>query len=155
RGFDRSPPPCYSTNMRKGVPVSPGVAVARAYCVDEVLARREPHYLDVAALSDEVSRFDKACAAAAQELDAIVAPVREQSGEEEPPISRPHRLPARAPALITKARSSILNRHVDAPSALHDVLDEYTALFAQIQDEYLKERMADLRDVVGRIMAQL
>src|SRR6266567_3820372 len=81
-GFDRSPRPCYSTNMRKGVPVSPGVAVARAYCVDEVLARREPNYLDVAALSDEVSRFDSACAAAGQELDAIVARVREQVGEE-------------------------------------------------------------------------
>src|ERR671922_252537 len=56
------------TTMKKGVPVSPGVAVARAYCVDEVLARREPHQLDAAALSDEISRFDSACAAAAPEL---------------------------------------------------------------------------------------
>ena len=31
--------------MKKGVPVSPGIAVARAYCVDEVLARREPYKL--------------------------------------------------------------------------------------------------------------
>ena len=30
--------------MKKGVPVSPGIAVARAYCVDEVLARREEGY---------------------------------------------------------------------------------------------------------------
>ena len=36
-----------------------------------------------------------------------------------------------------------------------DVLDEYTALFAQIQDDYLKERLADIRDVIGRIQAQL
>src|SRR5262245_41345510 len=71
-GFDPAMAPCYSTSMRKGVPVSPGVAVARAYCVDEVLARREPKYLDVAALSDEVSRFDAASSAAARELDAIV-----------------------------------------------------------------------------------
>jgi phosphoenolpyruvate-protein phosphotransferase len=141
--------------MRKGVPVSPGVAVARAYCVDEVLARREPNYLDVAALSDEVSRFDSACAAAARDLDAIVARVRQQVGDEAAAIFQAHRLLLRDPALITKVKSSILNRHVDASTALHDVLDEYSGLFAQIKDEYLKERMADLRDVVGRIVAQL
>jgi len=46
--------------MLKGVPVSPGVVVARAYCVDEVLAQREPHHLDAAALSSEVTRFESA-----------------------------------------------------------------------------------------------
>ena len=56
--FDAPGAACYSTGMKKGVPVSPGVAVARAYCVDEVLARREPHKLDAAALSDEAIRFD-------------------------------------------------------------------------------------------------
>ncbi|MCC6418721.1 MAG: phosphoenolpyruvate--protein phosphotransferase [Gemmataceae bacterium] len=141
--------------MKKGVPVSPGVAVARAYCVDEVLARREPHYLDVAALSDEISRFDCACAAAAQELDAIVSRVRDQVGEEEAAIFQAHRLLLRDPALITKVKSTILDRHVDARTALHEVLDEYLTLFGQIQDEYLKERMADLRDVIGRVLAQL
>src|SRR5207248_2346268 len=80
------------TIMRKGVPVSPGVAVARAFCVDEVLARREPHKLDAAALSDEVVRFDAACAAAVQELDAIVARVSQQVGEEEAGIFRAHRM---------------------------------------------------------------
>src|SRR5262249_16455912 len=46
-------------------------------------------------------------------------------------------------------------RHVDARTALHETLDEYTALFERIEDEYLKERMADVRDVVGRVLAQL
>src|SRR6266508_1921518 len=114
--------------MKKGVPVSPGVVVARAYCVDEVLARREPQYLDVAALSDEVSRFDSACTAAAHELDAIVLRVRAQVGEEEAAIFQAHRLLLRDPALITKVKSAILDRHVDARTALHEVLDEYKAL---------------------------
>src|SRR5437667_2053777 len=141
--------------MKKGVSVSPGVVVARAYCVDEVLARREPHKLDEAALSDEISRFDSACAAAAQELDAIAARVGQQVGEEEAAIFRAHRLLLRDPALVGRVKSAILDRHVDARTALHETLDEYTALFERIQDEYLKERMADIRDVVGRVMAQL
>src|SRR5947209_20400300 len=141
--------------MKKGVPVSPGIAVARAYCVDEVLARREPYKLEAAALSDEISRFDSACAAAARELDAIVARVSEQVGEEEAAIFRAHRLLLRDPALIGKVKSAILDRHVDARTALHETLDEYNTLFERIPDEYLKERMAVVSDIVGSVMDQL
>jgi phosphoenolpyruvate-protein phosphotransferase len=141
--------------MKKGVPVSPGVAVARAYCVDEVLARRDAFQLDVSSLSDEVSRLDRACAAAVKDLDAIVSRVSKQLGEKEAAIFQAHRLLLRDPALLGKVKTLIQNRRVDARSALHVVLDEYAALFAQIEDEYLKERMADIRDVIGRIMAQL
>jgi phosphoenolpyruvate-protein phosphotransferase len=141
--------------MRKGVPVSPGVAVARAYCVDEVLARRETQFLEVGALSEEVRRFEAACAGAAQELDAIVSRVSKEVGEQEAGIFRAHRQLLRDPALVVKVKTAILNRHVDARTALHEVLDEYTQLYSQIEDEYLKERMADLRDIIGRVIAQL
>jgi phosphotransferase system enzyme I (PtsI) len=141
--------------MKKGVPVSPGVAVARAYCVDEVLARREPLQLDEAALSGEISRFDRACAGAAEELDAIVARVSQQLGEDEASIFRAHRLLLRDPAFVGKVKSIIQKRHVDASTALHETLEEYTQLFARIEDDYLRERMSDLRDVAGRITAQL
>jgi phosphoenolpyruvate-protein phosphotransferase len=141
--------------MKKGVPVSPGVAVARAYCVDELLARREPYHLDASALSGEVSRFDRACAAAAKELDGIIARVSQQLGEDEAAIFRAHRLLLRDPALVSRVKTAILTRQVDATTALHEPLEEYGTLFEQIPDSYLRERMADLRDVVGRILAHL
>src|SRR5947207_15879929 len=141
--------------MLKGVPVSPGVVVARAYCVDEVLAQREPRHLDGAALSGEVTRLESAIGAAGKELDAIVGRVSQQLGEDEAAIFRGHRLLLRDPALITKVKTIILDKKVDARTALQEALSDYTGLFEKIQDEYLKERMADIRDVVGRIMAQL
>jgi len=141
--------------MKRGVPVSPGVAVARAYCVDELLARQEPSHLDVSALMGEVNRFSSACAAAAKDLDAIVTRVGKEVGEEEASIFRSHRFLLRDPALITKVRSNILNHQVDARTALQETLQEYTKLFSTIQDEYLRERMADIRDVLGRVAAQL
>ena len=45
--------------------------------------------------------------------------------------------------------------HAEAVTALQEALDEYTTLFGQINDEYLKERIADLRDVITRIAAHL
>jgi phosphoenolpyruvate-protein phosphotransferase len=141
--------------MKKGVPVSPGVAVARAYCLDQALAHREPHQLDTAALSGEVSRFDAACAAAGRELDAIVHRTTKDLGKNEANIFQVHRLLLRDPALIGRIKSAILNRHIDARTALQELLDEYAAAFGQIQDQYLKERMADIRDVIGRLMGHL
>ena len=41
--------------MKKGVAVSPGVAIAPAYCLDESLAGQEPTQLDAAAVSEEVA----------------------------------------------------------------------------------------------------
>jgi phosphoenolpyruvate-protein phosphotransferase len=147
--------------MIKGVPVSPGVAVARAYRVDEALAQaardngQAPVKFDAAGLAAEVTRFESAIAAAADELDAIIDRVCKQVGEHEAAIFRAHRLLLRDPALISKVTSRILHDHMDAGTALQATLDEYTALFVQIPDEYLRERLADVRDVVGRVMAHL
>ena len=105
--------------LRKGIPVSPGVAVARAFCVDGILARRETSHLDVAALAGEVRRFEEAVQAAAADLDAIVERVARQVGEEEAAIFRSHRLLLRDVALVGKVRTIITTRRVDAATALH------------------------------------
>src|SRR4051812_38222246 len=141
--------------MIRGLPVSPGVAVARAYRIDEALARRDPTILDAAALSAEATRFESAVAAAADELATISDRVGKQVGEQEAAIFRAHRLLLRDPALIGKVTNRILHDHMDASTALQATLDEYTGLFVQIPDDYIRERLADVRDVVGRVMAHL
>jgi phosphoenolpyruvate-protein phosphotransferase len=141
--------------MKKGVPVSPGIAVARAYCVDPVLARHAPYHLESAAVTAELRRFDEATAAAARDLDAISAKVARQIGEDEAAIFRAHRLLLRDPSLSAKVKALIRDKQIDAASALEAVLEEYEKLFSTITDLYLRDRMADLRDVAGRVLAQL
>src|SRR6476620_8348672 len=132
--------------LKKGIPVSPGIAVARAWVLDAMLARDEPSRLEAAAVSDELTRFDKALDDAAHQLDAMAKRVDEQLGSKEAAIFQGHRLLLRDPALIGKVKSAILHRRIDASSALHEVLEEYEKLFGQIPDEYLRERLTDLRD---------
>ena len=55
----------------------------------------------------------------------------------------------RDPALAEKVRGEIRIHGVDAVTALNRALEEYNSLFARISDEYLRERMADVRDVAG------
>ena len=59
------------------------------------------------------------------------------------------------PAILRKVKDAILVGHFDARSALEETLKQYAVLFARIEDEYLKERLADIRDVVRRIEANL
>ncbi len=141
--------------MIKGVPVSPGVAVARAYCVNEALARREPIHLNADALSAEVTRFDAACAAAVRELDGVVRRVTQQVGEDEASIFRAHQLLLRDPTFVGKVRAAITDRGIDAAAAVQQTVDEYKTLFSHITDKYIQERIADLRDVGARILAEL
>jgi len=141
--------------MRKGVPVSPGVAVARACVMDDLPANREPHKLDGIAIPAEINRLEAACAAATQELEHTITRVSAQVGEEEAAIFRAHRQLLRDPVLLNKVKSIIVNQHVDARTALQESLEQYSTLFAQIHDDYLKERMADVRDVIGRIASHL
>ena len=139
--------------MRKGVPVSPGVAVAPAYLLGA--ASREPLHVDDGAVGTEINRLEQACAAADHEIDALVARVDTQIGDEQAAIFRSHRALLRDPALLNQVKARIQAAHVDAATALQATLDEYTQLFQQLPEGYLQERLADLRDVIGRIQAHL
>jgi phosphoenolpyruvate-protein phosphotransferase len=141
--------------MKKGVPVSPGVAVAHAHCVDEVITTHEPYTLDDAGLAGEVGRFERACAAVVRELDETIARVSRQIGEDEASIFRAHRQLLRDPGLLNSVKDRICEGRIDAATALQQTLEEKAALFRQIPDSYLQERLADLRDVVGRVLVQL
>ena len=122
--------------MKKGVPISPGVAVARAFRLDEVRGRRgsgrahDPEGEVVRASSGPAMRPRTNSTPSSPASAARSARTPRRSSVRTACCSRD-------PALVGKVKSSIRNRRVDAGTALHDALDEYAALFARIPDEYL------------------
>src|SRR5262245_51950219 len=154
-GLTAQRPRPYHDPMIKGVSVSPGVAIARVYRLDEAMAQQNPTVLDPAALPAEVSRFENAVAAVAAELGTVVERVAREVGEDEAAIFRAHRALVRDPSLVGKVTTTILNKGQDAATALRTVVDDYARLFEQIPDEYIRERLADIRDVANRITTQL
>ena len=145
--------------MLKGVPVSPGVAIARAHRLDQIPGSAPGGPLDAAAISAEAARFEEASASAAEELDEIVERMRSTVGEDQAAIFRAHRQlvrdPGREPPLVAKVKSIIYGKKLCARAALQSALDEYVALFGQVSDPYIRDRLADLKDVVGRVQAHL
>jgi phosphoenolpyruvate-protein phosphotransferase (PTS system enzyme I) len=141
--------------MRLGRPLAPGVAVARAYCPDQGPVHGPARQLDPTETPDEIRRFESACAAAAQELDAGIPPATERSNQQDTDILHTHRQLLADPVLAEKVKSAIGDRRLDAEAALWHVLEEHESQFAQIRDDYLKQRVADLRCVVGLMLRHL
>src|SRR3954454_9424191 len=142
--------------MHKGVAVSPGVVVGVAYRVDSVFGSAEPQALaGPEQVGPEIERFDRAVATSAAELEAIVQKVAEQLGPSEADIFKSHLQIVNDEAMLAKVRGLIESQQLTALSAVQVVLHGYAASFARIEQDYFRERVADLRDVVSRIGSHL
>ncbi len=141
--------------MRKGIGVSPGVAIGTAYCIHEIYVHPEKRQIDKSEVLAELERYDGACERVAADLRALHHKVATQVGADEAAIFRAHEAILHDPSFRSKVRSWIVDEQHSAQSALHRLLEEYTKLFESTQDEYLKERLADVRDVVIRISGHL
>src|SRR5262245_14937760 len=141
--------------MRKGIPVSPGVAVGTAFCIHEIFVNPDTKRLEDSEVTAELANFETARDKAASELRALQYKVEQQVGHDEAAIFGVHESILRDAAFTNKVRGWIAHDHLTAQAALSRLLDEYTALFARTNDEYLKERLNDLRDVIVRISSHL
>jgi phosphotransferase system enzyme I (PtsI) len=141
--------------MRKGIGVSPGVAVGTAYCINEIFVSPDSKRLEDGEVLDELARFDEARSKTVTDLHALVQKVTTQVGPEEAAIFRAHESIVLDPTFTAKIRSSIVDDRATAAAALDRLLNEYTLLFSRTKDEYIKERLADVRDVVIRISGHL
>ncbi len=141
--------------MRRGIAVSPGVAVGTAYCLSEVFVRPDQKRLADCEITAEIARYETASDRTAADLRALRRKVEAQLGESEAAIFAAHETILRDTAFRNKIRSAIVDDRLTSQAALHQVLEEYTRLFTRTQDQYLKERLTDLRDVVVRLSAYL
>jgi phosphotransferase system enzyme I (PtsI) len=141
--------------MRKGIPVSPGVAVGRAYCIHEIFVDPSGQGLAESEVVAELERYEQALVKTSEDLKALHHKVATQVGRHEAAIFRTHESILHDPAFNAKVRERIVRERQTAQAALQHVLTEYSALFAHTKDEYLRERLADVRDVTIRLSAHL
>jgi len=141
--------------MRKGIAVSPGVAVGTAYCIHEIFVNPDTKRLADDEVTGELARYETARDKTAADLRALRSKVASQVGPEEASIFDVHGQILLDAAFTNKIRTWIVDDRMTAQASLHRLMNEYTSLFARTKDEYLKERVNDVRDVVVRLSAHL
>ena len=142
--------------MRKGIGVSPGVVVGVAHRVESVLGSLEPQALEQAGqIPVEIERFDRAVLDSGADLEALIQKVAQELGDSAADIFKGHLQIVNDPALVSKVHDLIGNKQMTALSALQTVMHTYAAQFARIEQDYFRERMSDVRDVILRIGSHL
>lgn len=138
----------------RGIAVSPGVAVAPVYRL-EIASQTQLDTDDPVDVPHELARFSLACDAAAKELTDLIERVSSEIGADESRIFESQLFMLRDRAFSGKVNSAITDRLCRAEGALAEAIEEYEKIFGSITDEYLRERIVDLRDVAARIFNHL
>ena len=141
--------------MRRGIAVSPGVAIGKAYVIHEIFVNPDTKRLEDSEITAELAAYETARDKAAAGLRALEKKVDAQVGHEEASIFTVHQSILRDAAFTNKIRSWIVDERMNANAALNRLLGEYTQLFSRTKDEYLKERLNDVRDVIIRLAGHL
>src|SRR4051794_2261528 len=142
--------------MHKGIGVSPGVVVGVVYRVESVLGSSELKTLDSPGqVPAEIAYFDRAVEETSAELESLVQRVAQELGPSAAEIFQSHLQIVNDPELAAKVHAQIEQQNLTALSALHVVINEYATRFARIEQDYFRERLNDVRDVISRVGAHL
>ncbi|MBW3595904.1 MAG: phosphoenolpyruvate--protein phosphotransferase [Planctomycetes bacterium] len=141
--------------MRKGIAVSPGVAVGTAYCIYEIFVNPDTKRLEDREVTAELAQYEYARDKTTDDLRALQKKVEAQVGHEQAAIFAVHETILRDAPFTKKVRDWVVHERMTAQAALHRLMAEYTQLFSRTKDEYLRDRLNDIRDVVVRISAHL
>jgi phosphoenolpyruvate-protein phosphotransferase (PTS system enzyme I) len=142
--------------MHKGIGVSPGVVVGVVYRIEPVLGSSEPETLDNPIQAPaEIAHFDRAVEEAATELESLVRRVGQELGPPAAEIFQSHLQIVNDPGLISNVHALIEQQNLTALSALHMVMHGYATRFARIEQDYFRERLSDVRDVILRVGSHL
>jgi phosphotransferase system enzyme I (PtsI) len=125
---------------------SKGVLIGKAYVVTRPDLTADRSYVAESAVDAEVARYEAAVEAAKADL-AVLA--------EENAIFGAHLELVQDPALTDTVISAIQGEKKNAELALEESVDMFAAVFASMEDEYMRERGADMKDVGKRLMCKL
>src|SRR5437588_261952 len=149
------PPTRNDVRTYKGIGVSPGIAIGRAVIIE----RREASVFRVPIrqedVESEVNRFLESLEKTRDELAELKQKVSRSMGDEYASIFEAHSMIVSDPSFADKVVQKIESEQVNAEWALAEVQEELQARFKSFDDEYLREREADVKDVADRVQTNL
>ena len=139
----------------QGIAASPGIAHGRAFVVVQTELELPLYQVDPAQREGEVQRFEQALLATRQQIVKVQQEIAAKLGEDEARIFDAHLLVLEDQALISETLRELDKTHRNIEACFREVGDRYVAAFDKIDDEYLRERASDIRDVVQRVLQNL
>ncbi|WP_075181402.1 phosphoenolpyruvate-protein phosphotransferase PtsI [Pantoea sp. 1.19] len=141
--------------MISGILASPGIAFGKALLLkeDEIVINRKKITDDQ--VEQEVQRFLDGRSKASAQLEAIKIKAGETFGEEKEAIFEGHIMLLEDEELEQEIIAQIKDDHLSADAAAHAVIEGQAKALEELDDEYLKERAADVRDIGKRLLQNI
>ena len=139
--------------MKHGIGASKGYAIGYAFIKKDEEVKIEERIVEN--IDEELARLKAATDATRAQLEKIKDKAEKEMGAEKAAVFESHMMLLDDPEFTGAIEMNISNNKVNAEKALNDVLDMYVAIFGSMEDEYMKERIADVKDVGARILKNL
>lgn len=137
----------------KGIGASAGIAIAKSYRLEEPELKVEKR--EVADKEAEKNRLEEALRKSKAELEKIKEHAYRELGSDKADIFAAHLLVLSDPELINPIKEKIDQEATNAEFALKETANKFVSMFEAMDNEYMKERAADIRDVTKRVIAHL
>ncbi|WP_456296046.1 phosphoenolpyruvate-protein phosphotransferase PtsI [Vibrio sp. AK197] len=138
--------------MISGILASPGIAIGKALLLQEDEIVLNTHKISDGQVEAEVKRFYDARDKSAAQLESIKQKALETFGEEKEAIFEGHIMLLEDEELEEEILALIKDEKLHADNAIHTVIEEQATALESLDDEYLKERATDIRDIGSRFV---
>ena len=137
----------------KGIGVSPGIVIGKVLLKEEnqIIIEKK----DIINYEEEIKRFKTAMENSKNEIQDIYNNVLKNIGENEASIFEAHLMILEDPEMLEQIEKKIEDNKVNAEWALKEISEMFISMFEGMDNEYMKERAADIKDVTSRLMKKL
>lgn len=141
--------------MAKGIGASSGIAIGKAFVASSWEWNLPDKPIDVSELALEFDKLYKSIRSSKLELEAIKLDIREMIGEKESHIFDAHLAILDDPVFLGEVEMMIQRQFKAAEVAVKESIDKFVNMFDLLDDDYMRERASDIRDVGGRLLKHL
>ncbi len=141
--------------MLKGVAASPGIAIGKAHVIKSYQININTEVIAQEDLEAQIKRLDEAIASSKSQIMKIKEKAERELGADKAEIFGAHLMVLEDPVLLDEIKTKIKSELITADNAVSQVVNNYIEIFSNMEDEYMKERAADIKDVGERIIKNL
>jgi phosphotransferase system enzyme I (PtsI) len=149
------PPPEKTELTVQGIAASQGIAYGQIFVYIQSDVEVPSYEVEPERRLEEVSRFDRALVSTRQQIAKIQGEVEKNLGAQEALIFDAHLMALEDPALIGETIRVFESTRQNIETCFNQVSQRYIQAFAKFEDEYLRERASDIRDVAQRVLQNL
>ncbi|ADL08180.1 phosphoenolpyruvate--protein phosphotransferase [Thermosediminibacter oceani] len=141
--------------MYQGIAASPGIEIGKAFVLKESEIVIRVTSITEDDIPAEIDRLEGALAKSREQLLRVKEKAEKELGPDKAQIFEAHIMVLDDPIFLDEIREKIKSERITADNAVHQVVEKYVGMFENMEDEYLKERAADIKDVGDRILKNI